>query len=78
MPTDPHARGDKTLEAILGTLKKTNDLLAAQNRILEKMEKYGRHQPIVINPPYLERSDGGDIRPNSDSGGVISNIPGSD
>lgn len=58
MPTDPNARRDQKLEGILGALKETNKLLSAQNRILEKMERYGRPQPIVQHHPYLERSDG--------------------
>lgn len=58
MPTDPDSRRDKKLEDIFRAIGKTNDLLSAQNKILEKMERYGRPQPIVQHHPYLERSDG--------------------
>ena len=58
MPPDPNARRDKTLEAILGELRKTNGLLQTQNKVLEKMERYGRPAKITQHS-YLERSDGG-------------------
>lgn len=58
MPTDPNARGNSILEAILATMKKQNNLLEAQNKILDKMEKHGRPAMIAQRNPYLERNDG--------------------
>jgi hypothetical protein len=58
MPADPNARGNKILEDILKAMNKQNDLLAAQNKILDKMEKHARPQPLMRTYPYLERSDG--------------------
>ena len=65
MASDPNARRDKALEGILGELRKTNNLLAAQGKTLERMEKHGRVGAFEGHP-YLERSDGGDRSGSSD------------
>jgi hypothetical protein len=52
MPSDPNARRDKALSDITQALTKTNRLLEAQNKILEKMERHAR--PVKFtNHPYL-------------------------
>lgn len=49
-------------------MNKNNDLLVAQNRVLDKMEKHGRPKTIVAHP-YLEKHDGGTVNAGSDSTG---------
>lgn len=75
MPADPNARRDKTLEAILGAVNKGNKLLEAQNKILEKMERYARPS-IVTNHTYLERSNGGTVDGGTVDGGTDSSSSG--
>ena len=58
MPTDPNARGTKILEDILKAMNKQNNLLEAQNKILDKMEKHAR-PTVITHHPYLERTEGG-------------------
>lgn len=60
---DPNARGNSILEKILAAMNKQNDLLSAQNKILDKMEKHGRPAPITQHHPYLERSEEVDPKP---------------
>lgn len=67
MPTDPNARGNSILSDILKAMNKQNDLIVAQTKVLEKMEKHGRPQTIVAHHPYLERSDGPDTTGDSPS-----------
>lgn len=56
MPTDPNARGNSILSDILKAMNKQNDLLAAQNKILDKMEKHARPTAVTSGHPYLEPS----------------------
>lgn len=67
MPADPNARGNKILEDILKAMNKQNNLLDAQNRILEKMEKHTRPTTGIRHHPYLERTDGTTVDGGSDS-----------
>lgn len=60
---DPNARGNSILEKILIAMNKQNDLLAAQNKILEKMEKHARPTVITQHHPYLERTEEIDPKP---------------
>lgn len=57
MPADPNSRGNSILSDILKAMNKQNDLLAAQNRTLERMEKHAR-PTVITHHPYLERTDG--------------------
>lgn len=58
MPTDPISRGNSILENILKAMNKQNDLLAAQNKILERMEKHARPTTVQKLNQYLEGSRG--------------------
>lgn len=69
MPTDPNARRDSTLSAILGELKKTNRLLETNGKTLDKIERNTRPAKILSGQTYLERTNGGTVDAGSDSAG---------